>query len=70
MGKLYVNYFSIKLFLKSKNNNNNKKNTQYQKKKKIKPMGEPLYYIIALVGWEPAVNSRHSFWWTSSPCVE
>ena len=34
MGKLYVNYFSIKLFLKSKNNNNNKKNTQYQKKKK------------------------------------
>ena len=50
MGKLYVNYFSIKLFLKSKNNNNNKKNTQYQKKKKIKPMGEPLYYIIALVG--------------------
>ena len=49
MGKLYVNYFSIKLFLKSKNNNNKKK-TPSTKKKKIKPMGEPLYYIIALVG--------------------
>ena len=50
MGKLYVNYFSIKLFLKSKNNNNKKKTPSTKKKKKIKPMGEPLYYIIALVG--------------------
>ena len=53
MGKLYVNYFSIKLFLKIKKKKKKPttiKNTQYKKKKKIKPMGEPLYYIIALVG--------------------
>ena len=47
MGKLYVNYFSIKLFLKIKKK---KKKTNNNKKHPIKPMGEPLYYIIALVG--------------------
>ena len=45
MGKLYVNYFSIKLFLKSKNNNNKKK-TPSTKKKKNQAYGRAsvLYY--------------------------
>ena len=50
MGKLYVNYFSIKLFLKSKNKNNKKK-TPSTKKKKKSSLWESLC-IILLPLWD------------------